>query len=47
VLGELQDSHADFFIGDTVCALDPAKKPKARAEAFGQGVLLFPGVEAR
>jgi DNA modification methylase len=47
VLGELQDSHADFFIGDTVCKLDPAKKPKSKDESLGQGVLFFPGVDAR
>jgi site-specific DNA-methyltransferase (cytosine-N4-specific) len=42
VLGEIQDSHADFFIADTVCELDPAKKPKSKDEAVGQEVLLFP-----
>lgn len=47
VVGELQDSHADFFIGNTLCQLDPVKKPKTQEEAFGQGVLFFPGVAAR
>ena len=47
VLGELQDSHADFFIGDTVCKLDLAKKPKSKDESLGQGVLFFPGMDAR
>jgi len=46
VLGELQDSHADFFIGDTVCKLDLAKKPKSKEEPLGQGVFFF-GVDAR
>lgn len=47
VLGELQDSHADFFIGETVCELDPAKKPKSKDESLRQGLSFFPGVDAR
>jgi site-specific DNA-methyltransferase (cytosine-N4-specific) len=47
VLGELQDSHADFFIGEAVCELDPARKPKSKDASSGQGMLFFTGLDAR
>lgn len=39
VLGELNACRENFFIGDTVCALDPEKKPKSKDEFPGQGAL--------
>ena len=33
VLGELNNIHANFFIGETVCALEPVKKAKSRDES--------------
>lgn len=47
VLGKLNDSHANFFIGETVCALDPAKKAKSKGESLGQGELFLCGADAR
>ena len=44
VLEELNNSSANFFISETVCALDPAKKAKSKDESFGQGTLFLPGV---
>jgi len=46
VLGELNNSHANYFIGETVCALDPAKKAKSD-ESMGQGALFASGAGAR
>ncbi len=39
VLEAMNDSHADYFIGETICALDPAKKAKTKEESPGQGAL--------
>jgi len=39
VLEAMNDSHADYFIGDTICALDPAKKANTKEESPGQGAL--------
>lgn len=47
VLEELHNNHANYFIGDTVCALDPAKKAKSKHESLGQGALFIPGPVAR
>lgn len=47
VLGELNNSQANYFIGETVCALDPANKPKSKDESPGQGVLFVSGADAR
>ena len=47
VLEELNNSSANFFISETVCALDPAKKAKSKDESFGQGTLFLPGVNMR
>ena len=47
VLGELNDSHANFFIGETVCALEPAKKAKSKDEPLGQGTLFLSGADTR
>lgn len=44
VLGELNYSHADFFIGEKVCALEPAKKAKPKDESLSQGALVFSGM---
>lgn len=41
VLRELDDSHANFFIDETVCELDSAKKAKSKDEALGQGALFL------
>jgi hypothetical protein len=45
VLGALNNSHANYFISETVCALDPAKKAKS-AESLGQGALFVSGADA-
>ncbi len=45
ILGELNNSHADYLIGDTVCALDPAKKAKAY-ESLEQGALFVSEADA-
>src|SRR3989337_1632312 len=47
VVEELNNSSANFFISETVCALDPAKKAKSKDESFGQGTLFLPGVNTR
>ncbi|MHB1201301.1 MAG: DNA methyltransferase [Polaromonas sp.] len=46
VLGELNDSQADFLIDATVCALDPTKKPKLKNESLGQRALFVSRAEA-
>ena len=45
VLGKLNDNHANYLIGETVCALDPAKKAKAN-EPLGQGALFVSEADA-
>ena len=47
VLGEMNNSHANYFIGETICALDPAKKAKAKDESLGQGTLFVSAADAR
>ncbi len=47
VSGEMNYSHANYFIGETVCALDAAKKAKSKNESVGQGALFVSGAEAR
>ena len=47
VLGELNDSHANFFIDEAVCALDPAKKAKSKNESLVQGALFLSGADTR
>lgn len=46
VLGELNNGHADYFIGETVCALDPARKAKSKNESLGQRALFVSGANA-
>ena len=45
LLGELKNVHANYFIGETVCALDPAKKAKSN-ESMRQGALFVSGARA-
>lgn len=45
VLGTLSNSRADYLIGETVCALDPAKKAMAD-KSLGQGALFASEVDA-
>jgi len=47
VLGEMSNSHANYFIGETICALDPAKKAKLKNESLGQGALFVSEAGAR
>ena len=47
VLEELDNNHADYFIGDTVCTLVPAKKAKSKHEPLGQAALFISGSVAR
>jgi site-specific DNA-methyltransferase (cytosine-N4-specific) len=47
VFGELNSSQANYFIGETVCALDPAEKPKSKDKSLGQGVLFVSEADAR
>ena len=47
VLGEMNNSHANYFIVETICALDPAKKAKAKDESLGQGTLFVSAADAR
>lgn len=42
VLGKLNNSHANYSIDETLCALDPAKKAISREESLGQRVLFVP-----
>lgn len=46
VLGELNNSQANYFIDDTVCALNPASKPKLKDESPDQGLLFVSGADA-
>ncbi|MBP6260864.1 MAG: site-specific DNA-methyltransferase [Chromatiaceae bacterium] len=47
VLVEMNESHANYFIGETICALDPAKKAKTKNESLGQGALFVSEAGAR
>ncbi len=47
VLGELSDSHANFFIDETVCTLESAKKSNSNDRALRQGALFLSGTEAK
>ena len=47
VLGKLNDNHANYFIGETVCAIESTKKAKSKDESPGQGALFLPGVDTR
>lgn len=47
VLGEMNNSHANHLISETICALDPAKKARSNNESLGQGALFVSGVCAR
>lgn len=47
VLSELNDAHADFLIGETVCAFVSEKKAKPKAESHRQKSLFLPGVATR
>lgn len=47
VLGEMNNSHANYFIGETICALDAAKKAKWKDESLGQGALFVSEAHAR
>lgn len=47
VLKELNNSHADYFVGETVCALEPTKKPIAKDGPLGQGALFASPADAR
>jgi site-specific DNA-methyltransferase (cytosine-N4-specific) len=47
VLENLDDCHADYFIGETICALDPAQKARSRNESLSQGVLFVSALDSR
>lgn len=47
VLGQLNDNYANYFIGETICTLDPAKKTKFKGESLGQGEFFIFGADAR
>lgn len=47
VLGEMNNSHANYFIGETICALGPAKKAKSKNGSLGQGALFVSEADAR
>jgi site-specific DNA-methyltransferase (cytosine-N4-specific) len=47
VFDKLNDSHANFFIGEIVCALESANKAKSPDKASGQGALFLSGMDAR
>lgn len=46
VLRELNTSQTNYFIDQTTCALDPAKKAKAKDESMGQAALFAAGADA-
>ena len=46
VLREINNSQANYFIDQTTCALDPAKKAKAKDESMGQAALFAAGADA-
>jgi site-specific DNA-methyltransferase (cytosine-N4-specific) len=47
ILGELNNSHANYFIGETICSLDPAKKAKSQDDSLDQGALFVSGTDAQ
>jgi excinuclease ABC subunit B len=47
VLGEMNNSHANCFIGETICTIDPAKKAKSKDKSLAQGALFVSGAGAR
>ncbi len=47
VFDKLNDSHANYFIGEIVCALDSAKKAKSNDTPLGQGALFLSGMDTR
>ena len=47
VLEELNHIHADYFIGETHCAIDPAKKAVTPDESHAQLALFAAGAEAK
>jgi site-specific DNA-methyltransferase (cytosine-N4-specific) len=47
VLGQLNNNYANYSIGETICALDPAKKAKFKGESLGQGEFFISGADAR
>jgi DNA modification methylase len=47
VLGQLNNNYANYFIGETICALDPAKKAKFKGESLDQGEFFVSGADAR
>jgi site-specific DNA-methyltransferase (cytosine-N4-specific) len=46
VLKEMNNCHADYFIGETVCSLDPTKKAKSKNDSQYQGALFVSEVGA-
>jgi len=47
VFGKLNDSRANYFIGETVCALDSSNKAKSKDNSPGQGALFLSRMNAR
>ncbi|MBP9903127.1 MAG: site-specific DNA-methyltransferase [Verrucomicrobia bacterium] len=47
VLRDLKDSHANCYIGETICALEPARKAKAKNHSLSQGALFVSEADAR
>lgn len=47
VYDRINDSHANYFIGEIVCALDSAKKAKSKGTSLGQGALFISGMDPR
>lgn len=47
VLEELNHNHADYFIGETHCAIDPVKKATTPDESHAQLALFVAGTEVK
>jgi site-specific DNA-methyltransferase (cytosine-N4-specific) len=47
IIVDLGDSYANFFIGETVCELEPTRKAKSKGESLGQEELFPSGTNAR
>ena len=45
VAKKLQQNEANYLIGETICALEPAKKAKVKTESLGQATLFVAGVQ--